>query len=228
MTWQHPIIILSMETQKQDSALQNKIELMWAWPDSSCSLIPHSRYCLEIVSSYFDAKELSNAAQMVVKSTWIATLIIFSKENTLCLGFFFTRLNLKKSNFYCVDNLMHVDSFVVQQHHWKTSGLCKVKDWQLRAVVDCHPFGNWYLKRNRACILANRYETCCPGALGLLNLWLQPNLEKDCRSKGFCLVIFAHCPSMPTFFSLLLFPLWSSFDFILCPWFLVPALDPFA
>lgn len=66
MTWQYPIIILSMETQKQHSALQNKTELIWARPDSSCSPIPHSRHCFEITESYLDAKELSKIAQMVL------------------------------------------------------------------------------------------------------------------------------------------------------------------
>ena len=123
-------------------------------------------------------------------STWIATLIIFSKENTLWCVFFkdwiWRRTISSVSMMWCMLTL------VVQQQHWKTSGLHEVKDWQLSAVVDCHPFGNWYLQRNKACILANGYETCCPGALRLLNLWLQPNFWRGLWFKG---ILSSHlCP----------------------------------
>jgi len=58
MTWQHPVTVLSVETQKHDSALQNKIELIRLWPDSSCSLISCSRRFFEIISLRFDASRL--------------------------------------------------------------------------------------------------------------------------------------------------------------------------
>lgn len=81
-TWQHLIIILSMETEKQDPALQKNMELIWAWLDFSCSCIPHSRHCVETVSSYVNAKVLHEVAQMVLcPFKW--TLFIFSKESAL-------------------------------------------------------------------------------------------------------------------------------------------------
>lgn len=95
---------------------------------------------------------------------------------------------------------MHVDSFVVQQQHWKTLGSHKVRDWQLRAVVDYHPFGNWYLQRNKAHILANSYETCCPGALRPESLVTTQLLEGIVIQRD-CVLSFLptvpQCPASP-------------------------------
>lgn len=164
-----------METQKQDPALQNKIELIWAWPEFSCGPVPHSRHCVEIVSSYLNAKVLRKVAQMVLcPFKW--TLFIVSKESTLRFGFLKIILKdwIQRRAIPSVLMMMCCPlhgSTAVLEHVWLAWG----KRLATIAVVGCHPFVTHTYRGIKHVFQANGYETCCLGALRLMNLWLQPS-----------------------------------------------------
>lgn len=62
-------------------------------------------------------------------------------------------------------------SAAVLEHVWLAWG----KRLATTAVVGCHPFVTHTYRGIKHVFQANGYETCCPGALRLMNLWLQPS-----------------------------------------------------